>query len=50
MASELGLLVEEVAATAVGVVSSVGLTAVAGRGGLRKRRDKRRVWHPGLTR
>lgn len=34
VASELGLLVEEVAATVVGAVSSVGLAAVAGRGGL----------------
>lgn len=34
VASELGMLVEEVAATALGAVSSVGLAAVAGRGGL----------------
>lgn len=36
MASELGVLVEEAAATTVGAASSVGLTEVAGRGGLRR--------------
>lgn len=37
VASELGMLVEEAAATTVGAVSSVGLTEVAGRGGLEQK-------------
>lgn len=40
MASELGMLVEEAAVTTEGAVSSVGLTEVAGRGGL-----GRQAWH-----
>lgn len=37
VASELGMLVEEAVATTVGAVSSVGLTEVAGRGGLEQK-------------
>lgn len=51
VASELGMLVEEAAATTVGTVSSGGLTEVAGRGGLGREGTRQAwLWHPGMTR
>lgn len=48
VASKLGMLAEEAAATAVGAVSSVGLAEVAGRGGLGREGTRGGPWHPGL--